>query len=315
MNANGRQLMRLLALRRMAGGAGALLLVSAVLVVTGVPAMASLTPVTDGPQFPEYGHPGGICPKGDDGWSEHLSPSESVVGAWGSAAGAKSSVSADVNEGYVIYVCTKAGPGRLIFKVTGEESIPTPEGKDLSHWSFKVKKVPDVTSTSVEDTTVSSTPSSSYPTDSSQGPGTTEGSTSTSDWSSTSVGPTVTSWEPTTSSSEPPPTTGTSAAPTSTETSVAPTSTETTEASTTTDSGVEPTVASTTPTSAATTEVSVSGIQVSVTNNPQVASTLPFTGMSSGSMAVVGAGMAALGGLLLVLSRKGEDRSAPRRWS
>jgi len=69
-----------------------------------------------------------------------------------------------------------------------------------------------------------------------------------------------------------------------------------------------------------TTEVSptVSGIVVTGPSNPQVggtASTLPFTGMTNASLAVTGAGMVALGVLLATLSRRGDDRSAPRTWS
>lgn len=85
---------------------------------------------------------------------------------------------------------------------------------------------------------------------------------------------------------------------------------------------VSATTADTTPTSAttSTTEVSpsVSGIVVTGPSNPQVggtASTLPFTGLGNTSLAVTGAGLVALGALLAMLSRRGDDKSAPRSWS
>ena len=43
--------------------------------------------------------------------------------------------------------------------------------------------------------------------------------------------------------------------------------------------------------------------------------TLPFTGMSTTSMAVVAAGMAALGLLLLAASRQTEEKSPARSWN
>jgi hypothetical protein len=91
----------------------------------------------------------------------------------------------------------------------------------------------------------------------------------------------------------------------STTTSIAPT---TTVAPTTT-------AASTTSTEP---EVTVSGIIVTLPSNPQVgstASTLPFTGMSSGSLAVIGGGLIAFGLMLAVMSRRTEDSSASRSWS
>ncbi len=82
-------------------------------------------------------------------------------------------------------------------------------------------------------------------------------------------------------------------------------------------------VTTSTPTTSATTSTtqvspSVSGIVVTLPSNPQVggtASTLPFTGLGNTSLAVTGAGLVALGALLAMLSRRGDDKSAPRTWS
>ncbi|MDP3985050.1 MAG: hypothetical protein Q8Q52_08630 [Acidimicrobiia bacterium] len=102
--------------------------------------------------------------------------------------------------------------------------------------------------------------------------------------------------------------------------------TTTAEETTTTAAGTTTTTAAgTTTTTAAgttTTTAEVGGIVVTNPSNPQVsntsastASTLPFTGMSSGSMAIIGAALAGMGSLLLVASRKGEDKLAVRSWS
>lgn len=85
-------------------------------------------------------------------------------------------------------------------------------------------------------------------------------------------------------------------------------------------SGTTASTTSTTEATTSTTEVSptVSGIVVTGPSNPQVggtASTLPFTGMTNASLAQTGAGMVALGVLLAMLSRRGDDKSAPRTWS
>lgn len=103
------------------------------------------------------------------------------------------------------------------------------------------------------------------------------------------------------------------------------TTTTTTEGTTTTTAEETTTttaeVGGTTLTTAAstTTTAQVGGIVVTLPSTPQVsnttASTLPFTGMSTGSVAVIGAALTAMGALLLVASRRGEDKSAVRSWS
>lgn len=106
--------------------------------------------------------------------------------------------------------------------------------------------------------------------------------------------------------------------------------TPTTEDTTPTTEETTPTTEDTTPTTEETTSTTeddseVGGIVVTNPSNPQVtpttaaagttASTLPFTGMSTGSVAVIGAALAALGTLLLVASRRSEDKVAARSWS
>lgn len=113
-------------------------------------------------------------------------------------------------------------------------------------------------------------------------------------------------------------TTATSADETTT-TTAEETTTTTAEETTTTTADVGGTTV-TTSASTTTTEqpVTVSGIVVTLASNPQVgstASTLPFTGMSASSLAVVGGGLIAFGLVLAVMSRRGEDRSANRSWS
>ena len=99
------------------------------------------------------------------------------------------------------------------------------------------------------------------------------------------------------------------------------TTTTTAEETTTTTAEETTTTAEETTTTAeqTTTTATVGGIVVTLPSTPQVsnttAGTLPFTGMSTGSVAVIGAALTAMGALLLVASRRGEDKSAVRSWS
>jgi hypothetical protein len=62
--------------------------------------------------------------------------------------------------------------------------------------------------------------------------------------------------------------------------------------------------------------VSVGGIQVSSPVAAQVTqATLPFTGLSTTSMAVIAAALAALGLLLLAVARSTEEKSPARSWN
>ncbi|MGH8928138.1 MAG: hypothetical protein ACRDWH_07285, partial [Acidimicrobiia bacterium] len=61
----------------------------------------------------------------------------------------------------------------------------------------------------------------------------------------------------------------------------------------------------------------VGGIQVSAPAPAQVATqeTLPFTGVSTGSMAMLAVALAGAGVLLLAASRQSEEKSAVRSWN
>ena len=103
--------------------------------------------------------------------------------------------------------------------------------------------------------------------------------------------------------------------------------TPTTEDTTPTTEDTTPTTEDTTPTTEGTTSTTegadVGGIVVTLPSSPQVsnttasttASTLPFTGMSTGSLAVIGGALAAMGTLLLVASRRVQEKSAARHWA
>jgi LPXTG-motif cell wall-anchored protein len=79
---------------------------------------------------------------------------------------------------------------------------------------------------------------------------------------------------------------------------------------------VAPTTTGGTPSSSTTPDVSVSGVQVSSDVVAQVTSgTLPFTGMSTTQMAIITAGLVALGLVLVALSRRGEEKNPARSWN
>jgi hypothetical protein len=61
------------------------------------------------------------------------------------------------------------------------------------------------------------------------------------------------------------------------------------------------------------------GIQVSAPETPQVnqvtQETLPFTGISTGSMALLAAAFAGVGLLLLLAARQNDEKSPVRSWN
>ena len=145
--------------------------------------------------------------------------------------------------------------------------------------------------------------------------------------------PTTTTTAPTTTTTVAPtttttvaPTTTTTVAPTTT-TTVAPTTTTTEGGNTTTTASGTPGPGPTTTTQASTTstaavgETEVLGIQVSAPAAAQVAQvetqeTLPFTGVSTSSMALLAIAFAGMGILLLMASRKAEEERTPaRNWN
>jgi hypothetical protein len=66
-------------------------------------------------------------------------------------------------------------------------------------------------------------------------------------------------------------------------------------------------------------ETDVLGIQVSAPETPQVnqvtQETLPFTGISTGSMALLAAAFAGVGLLLLLAARQNDERTPVRSWN
>ena len=154
-----------------------------------------------------------------------------------------------------------------------------------------------------------------------RGSSTTGGSTSTASTTTTSSSTTASTTTTTTS----PTTTTTTTAPTTTTTTTtttAPTTTTTTVGSNTTQATAPTSSTSTTTTTiggasgsgpSSTSGVTVLGIQVTAPVVAQVTQgTLPFTGIPATSVASLAASLAALGLLLLALSRSGEPAS--RSW-
>ncbi|MFO7548073.1 MAG: hypothetical protein R6X29_04260 [Acidimicrobiia bacterium] len=142
-----------LAHRRAAGLAVLVLLLGLIPLV----ALAAVTPVEDGAQYPNFGQAGDICPNGQEGWSTHVNESDlaSRSGGWGTAKGTGTSVEVTLNEGYELIVCVKsgaeaAGTGREFYQVTYEEDeggepitqIVSHSTGDLSHWSYRVVTTP-----------------------------------------------------------------------------------------------------------------------------------------------------------------------------
>jgi hypothetical protein len=146
------------------------------------------------------------------------------------------------------------------------------------------------------------------------------GTTTTAAPTTTTAAPTTTTTEGSTGS-----TTSTTAAPTTTTTTAAggTTTTSTTAGTTNTSSpGPGPTTTQASTTSTVTVgETEVLGIQVSAPEAAQVSpaqvatqETLPFTGMSTSSMALLALALAGLGILLLMASRNPEERTPVRNW-
>jgi hypothetical protein len=217
------------------------------------------------------------------------------------------------DEGLLIHaVFVKGGPDGNLYDYrpagatsdTGLHAPVNPQNQNfygLSHLSFCVDETPPTTTTTAPTTT------------------TTQATTSTS-------GPTTTTTAaPTTTSG---PTTTTTAAPTTTSgpTTTTTQATTTTTLATTTTTRVVTDSPPTTPSTTATTlpfdsvpESSVLGIQatapVAAQVGPTTADTLPFTGASTGSMAGLAAALAAGGAILLVASRRVEEKSTERSWN
>jgi hypothetical protein len=185
------------------------------------------------------------------------------------------------------------------------------QGADVKHKVFWVDGcIPPTTTTTAPPTTTST----SGPTTTTTAPPTTtstSGPTTTTTAASTSTsGPTTTTTAASTSTSGP--TTTTTAAPTTTTTRVVTDSPPTTPSTTVTtlpfDSVLESQVLGIQATAPA-------PAQVAAQVGPTTADTLPFTGASTGSMAGLAAALAAGGAILLVASRRVEEKSTERSWN
>ncbi|MGI8513549.1 MAG: hypothetical protein ACR2NT_00125 [Acidimicrobiia bacterium] len=280
--------METLAHRRRLGIAGVLLLLASLFTVIAGPASAAGT-FFDGNCNPQ------------NGWSEQDS------GAWGSTTAAGGAVTVDLNAGYSLELCVKGGSGYMVYTVStpgesGPYYPPANCGRNqnqcgLSHWAIRNVTFTQPTSTSHASTSTSqdeeTTSTSRHD----------EGTTST-----THEGTTSTSHEGTTSTSHDEGTTSTTHDEETTTTTGQ--QTPTTAGQQTSSTSVQATTASTAG------GVGVAGIQVSAPVVAQVTqATLPFTGVSTTSMAVVSAGLAALGLLLLAASRRSDEQDPARSWS
>ena len=196
-----------------------------------------------------------------------------------------------------------------VFWVTGCETPTTPPGSTA----------PTTTGSTAPTTTGSTTPTttgSTAPTTTGSTTPTTTGSTPTTTGlapTTTGLAPTTTGLAPTTTGSTAPTTTG-STAPTRTA-STAPTTTASTAGET---SAIQVITAST----GAEVDTAVMGIQVSAPEAAQVSSaqvatqvTLPFTGVSTSSIALLAMALAGIGLLLLMASRKEEEGTPVRSWN
>jgi hypothetical protein len=133
----------------------------------------------------------------------------------------------------------------------------------------------------------------------------------------TTAPPTTTTTEPPTTTTTEPPTTTTTEPPTTTTTE--PPTTTTTEPPTTTTTAPPTTTTTGPPTASPDAETGVLGIQVSLPANAQVnqvtQQTLPFTGITTGSMAVLAAALAGAGLLLLLAGRQHDEKRPGRSWN
>ncbi len=289
--------METLAHRRRLGIAGVLLLLASLFTVIAGPASAAGT-FFDGNCNPQ------------NGWSEQDS------GAWGSTTAAGGAVTVDLNAGYSLELCVKGGPGYMVYTVStpgesGPYYPPANCGRNqnqcgLSHWAIRNVTFTQPTSTSHASTSTSQDEETTSTSRHDEGTTSTthEGTTSTSH-----EGTTSTTYEETTT------TTGQDEETTTTtgqdeETTTTGQQTPTTAGQQTSSTSVQATTASTAG------GVGVAGIQVSAPVVAQVTqATLPFTGVSTTSMAVVSAGLAALGLLLLAASRRSDEQDPARSWS
>jgi hypothetical protein len=221
------------------------------------------------------------------GWQENV-----TSGAWGSITNnGDGSVSVSLNAGYSLDLCVKGGSGYEVYSLTSSGGPFWPPANcgagtqqcGLSHWAIR-NVVLTTTTTGQESTTT-----------------TAQESTTTTAQEST----TTTAQESTTTTAQ------------ESTTTTAQESTTTTAQVTTTQPESSTTSSSLPFDSVPEVETEVLGIQVSAPEAAQVATqeTLPFTGISTGSVALLAAAFAGVGLLLLLAARQNEEKTPARSWS
>jgi hypothetical protein len=213
------------------------------------------------------------------GWQENV-----TSGAWGTITNnGDGSVSVSLNAGYSLDLCVKGGSGYEVYSLTSSGGPFWPPANcgagtqqcGLSHWA--IRNVVLTTTT------------------------TGQGSTTTTAQEST----TTTAQESTTTTAQ------------ESTTTTAQESTTTTAQVTTTQPESSTTSSSLPFDSVPEVETEVLGIQVSAPEAAQVATqeTLPFTGISTGSVALLAAAFAGVGLLLLLAARQSKEKTPARSWS
>ena len=216
----------------------------------------------------------GNCTFQEGGWEENA-----IAGRWGTITNnGDGSVTVTMNAGYSLELCVKGGNGYEVYDVTDSGGTfwpPVNCGTGNQQCGLSHWGIRSV------DVTTTTTTTSGYTT-------TTGATTTTAGATTTTEGVTTTTAGNTTTTDG---------------------ATTTTEAATTTSQGVTTTAAG----------VAVGGIQVSAPVTPQVdpvitQETLPFTGVSSGSLAMLASVISGVGLLLLLASRENEERVTARSW-
>ncbi|HKY47987.1 MAG TPA: hypothetical protein VJQ79_08410 [Acidimicrobiia bacterium] len=214
------------------------------------------------------------------GWQENV-----TSGEWGTITNnGNGSVSVTLNAGYSLELCVKGGSGYEVYNLTSSGGPFWPPANcgqgtqqcGLSHWAIR-NVVLTTTTTGQQSTTTS------------------EATTTTSEATTTTSQATTTTSQATTTTAQ------------ETTTTTAQVTTTQPESSTTSSSLPFDSVP----------EVSVLGIQVSAPEVAQVATqeTLPFTGVSTSSMALLAAAFAGAGLLLLLAARQNDEKSPARSWN
>jgi hypothetical protein len=203
-------------------------------------------------------------------------------GPWGTITdNGNGSVSVTLNPGYSLELCVKGGDGFAAYNVTGSGG---PFWPPADCGNARNPQQCGLSHWGIRNVVLTTTTTTQPPTTTTTQPPTT----------TTTQPPTTTTTQPPTTTTQPPTTT------------TQPPTTTTQPPTTTTG---PPTISDT----------DVLGIQVSAPENAQVnqvtQETLPFTGISTGSMALLAAAMAGAGLLLLLAARQNDEKSPARSWN